>query len=175
MEQMSAASKISKMRWTSEEDQLLVQTVELHGTGDWSAVARALPQRNGKQCRERWINQLNPALKLEVWTAEEDHALLRLVSVQGHQWAKIAPFLHGRSVTSTKNRFSYLMRHFTREMALFHASPASRFAPVPMSVTVSSFVPSEPQVDVQRPKIRLPPISMITLGLKPKFDPEFWR
>ena len=32
--------------------------------------------RTGKQCRERWHNQLDPAIKKHHWSAEEDRILL---------------------------------------------------------------------------------------------------
>lgn len=33
--------------------------------------------RSGKQCRERWHNQLDPSIKKEQWTEEEDRILLQ--------------------------------------------------------------------------------------------------
>ena len=53
----------------------------------WAAIASNLPGRNGKQCRERWHNQLDPSIKRDSWTEEEDrilmevcHAVLRALS-----------------------------------------------------------------------------------------------
>merc|ERR1719247_444860 len=49
--------------WTTEEDTLVRSLVEAHGTKRWSLIASNLTGRTGKQCRERWHNQLDPAIK----------------------------------------------------------------------------------------------------------------
>ena len=38
-------------------------------------IAEDLPGRNRKQCRERWHNQLDPSIKKDGWTEEEDAVL----------------------------------------------------------------------------------------------------
>lgn len=47
-------------KWTAEEDMILAQLVTLHGQRDWGLIARHMPGRfrKGKQCRERWRNQV---------------------------------------------------------------------------------------------------------------------
>ena len=35
------------------------------GEGKWCMIAKSLPGRIGKQCRERWINHLNPNIKVK--------------------------------------------------------------------------------------------------------------
>jgi hypothetical protein len=42
------------------------------------------------QCRERYCNILDPSLKTEKWTLEEDKLLLDLAKQHGNKWAKIA-------------------------------------------------------------------------------------
>jgi len=37
--------------------------------------------RSGKQCRERWINALNPSLKTGGWTPDEDKLLFSLYQI----------------------------------------------------------------------------------------------
>lgn len=51
--------KLTK-KWTQEEDLILVQLVTMHGQRDWGLIARHMPGklRKGKQCRERWRNQV---------------------------------------------------------------------------------------------------------------------
>ena len=53
---------------TREEDDLVVQLVMQHGPKNWSNIAKHLPGRIGKQCRERWHNHLNPDIRKERWT-----------------------------------------------------------------------------------------------------------
>ena len=62
--------------WTDEEDATVRLQVDTHGTKCWSLIAASLTGRTGKQCRERWHNQLDPAIKKDNWTAEEDRTLL---------------------------------------------------------------------------------------------------
>lgn len=52
-------------KWTQEEDSLLTELVLQHGQRDWGLVASHMPgtHRKGKQCRERWRNQLDPNIK----------------------------------------------------------------------------------------------------------------
>ncbi|KAM3401050.1 hypothetical protein ACQJBY_005698 [Aegilops geniculata] len=50
--------------WTVEEDTLLRAKVHEFGKGRWAKVALYLPGRSGKQCRERWINQLDPNIEV---------------------------------------------------------------------------------------------------------------
>lgn len=46
----------------------------------WREVAKHVPTRSDKQCRERWANVLDPELRLYAeWTPEEDALLLRAV------------------------------------------------------------------------------------------------
>lgn len=56
--------------WTVEEDEQLRQLVENHGTGNWTLIAESLPDRTGKQCRERWHNHLGEGIKKGEWTEQ---------------------------------------------------------------------------------------------------------
>jgi hypothetical protein len=100
-----------KAKWSTEEDELLRQFVEIHGLGNWSVIAQNIPGRNGKQCRERWMNQLCPALNKDNWSPQEDAILLQQQRIFGNVWSQIAQFLPGRSPNSVKNRWSWLSRH----------------------------------------------------------------
>lgn len=39
-------------------------------------IAKSFPGRIGKQCRERWHNQLRPDIKREAWTDAEEIILI---------------------------------------------------------------------------------------------------
>ena len=100
-----------KSKWTPDEDKLLIDSVNKHGMGNWSLVSQSVPGRTGKQCRERWINQLCPALNKDNWTPQEDAILIQQQRIHGNFWSKIAQFLPGRSSNNVKNRWSWLSRH----------------------------------------------------------------
>jgi len=50
--------------------------VSEHGEGSWSAIAKHFPGRIGKQCRERWHNQLRPDIKRDAWSCSEEQMLI---------------------------------------------------------------------------------------------------
>ena len=53
--------------------------VGYYGPMRWSLMASILPGRakSGKQCRERWYNQLDPNIRKEGWTDEEDLVIIK--------------------------------------------------------------------------------------------------
>lgn len=53
---------VGKGAWTPEEDARLVRLVEEKGY-KWAEIAKELPGRIGKRCRERYMNHLNPELR----------------------------------------------------------------------------------------------------------------
>lgn len=58
-----------KGSWTPTEDTILREKRAAFGR-KWSKIAEYLPGRSGKQCRERYINHLNPNLKRGEWTGK---------------------------------------------------------------------------------------------------------
>lgn len=61
-----------KGSWTVEEDLILKEKVESYGLKRWKEISAFLPGRIGKQCRERWFNNVDPKLNKEKWTMAED-------------------------------------------------------------------------------------------------------
>jgi hypothetical protein len=61
-----------------QEDKRIIELVSEMGPKKWSVIAQELPGRIGKQCRERWHNHLNPDIRRDDWTAEEDRKLLEV-------------------------------------------------------------------------------------------------
>ena len=92
--------ELIKGSWTTKEDEMITIWVNEHGPRNWSALAQTLPGRLGKQCRERWVNNLSPDLIHQPWTEEEDKLLIEHQKKWGNKWAKIASLLPGRTDNS---------------------------------------------------------------------------
>ena len=52
--------------------------VNINQEKNWSKIAKHLPGRIGKQCRERWYNHLNPSINKEPWAASEDRIIVEV-------------------------------------------------------------------------------------------------
>lgn len=101
-----------KGSWTVEEDNILRDKRALYGR-KWAKIATHLPGRQGKQCRERYVNHLDPDLKKGEWTDDEEAILIALHEQHGNRWANIAKQLAGRSDNDIKNHwYSTIQRKF---------------------------------------------------------------
>jgi myb proto-oncogene protein len=106
-----SGSLLCKSKWTPQEDQQLRSAVAVCGTESWIRVANVVATRTGKQCRERWTEQIAPIISKDEWLPEEDAVLMRAHDISGNRWTSITTQLPGRSPLNVKNRWHWLKRH----------------------------------------------------------------
>lgn len=104
-------------KFTPDEDNKILDLIAQYGN-DWPKIAKNLPNRNAKQCRERYINYLNPSVNKNPWTEYEDQLLLEKFNEYGSKWTKIMNFFPGRSDIDIKNHYNKLIYRQTRRQKL---------------------------------------------------------
>ena len=101
---------LPKKKFSNEDDAKLQKIINEIGTQSWTQVAKAMGDRNPRQCKERWENYLNPAINTSPWTQEEDDLLIQKQLEIGSKWVTIAHFFNHRTDAQVKNRWQMLAR-----------------------------------------------------------------
>ena len=113
---MERRSRITK------EDEALFKLVEEYGTGEWAFISRKLAEiygicgRNGKQCRERWMNHIDPKVLKKHFEDEEEELLFAAIKKHGTKLAEIAKEMPGRSDNMIKNHFYSIIKKAFRKI-----------------------------------------------------------
>lgn len=115
--------------WTQAEDERLVSILpQLTGEDNkvnWTTVAEHMPGRDSKQCRDRWLNHLDPNVRktiFKAWTPEEDRKLVNFIQKHGTRWRLMQmTILPERTELTIKNRWnSSFKRRYTRFLSRRH-------------------------------------------------------
>lgn len=102
---------IRRGKWSEEEDKRLTLAIAAYGSKNWIKVQKHVPGRTDVQCRERWVNILDPNLKNESWTPEEDQRLIEAVrQCEKGKWSKVAALCFPRTDNQCWRRWKSLNR-----------------------------------------------------------------
>ena len=104
-------SKIHRVKFSIQEDKILVSLVNRFGTKNWNAISQMMKGRSPRQCRDRWNHYLTPTANTDnEWAEEEDQIIIRELKRIGKQWTFIASLLPGRTSIAVRNRSCKLSR-----------------------------------------------------------------
>jgi hypothetical protein len=103
----AAAFRAPRRNWKAEEDKKLNEAVKKHGKDCWVTVAVMVPGRTNVQCRQRWVDKLDPTYGKSAgkWTPEEDAKLTKAVKKHGNEWAAVAAMVSGRTNIQCRHRW----------------------------------------------------------------------
>ncbi|GBG30888.1 Transcription factor MYB98 [Hondaea fermentalgiana] len=140
-------AKKRRRRWLNFEDELLRDSVQSyldtqaphHESSKikipWNKIAQLIPNRNAKQCRDRWQAMRGPHSKRE-WSMEDDLCLLQLQKRFSNRWVRIAAAFPDRNDNMVKSRFRVLSKlkitpeHLIAQIDRCNASKQARKAVV---------------------------------------------
>jgi hypothetical protein len=135
-----SARLFPRRKFTLDEDNKLRALVDSFGTESWQNIARFVPQRTARQCRDRYNNYLVDSLMTDPWTPEEDALVIQQYHRIGAKWVEIGKMLKGRSGNNVKNRWH---KHLCRvDPTLLKLTPAASQPPLPPIPEAPAEVPT---------------------------------
>lgn len=122
--------KVNKVTWSDKENKILTEVINKFGTNNWTEIAvefnkvSAENSRTRKQCRDHWLNFLNPEVDRGKMTPQDELHLLCYWQQLGNRWVEIAKFM-GRSENWVKNNWKKILK----QEGLAEQKDVSKFIP----------------------------------------------
>jgi len=112
---------LKRKLWSKVEDEALQRLILPQAANpQWEAVAAQMVAldfaKTSKQCKDRWVNNLSPALNKTKWSCAESKELLSQYLCSGNKWKVISGIFAGRTDNSVKNQFFSVIRKSLRTM-----------------------------------------------------------
>jgi len=105
-----SSNQANRSFWKNSEDQTLKAFVMKYGTNNWSRISSVIRWKTPQQCKARWFEYLDPAIRRDGWTKEEDERLVKYIRIFPQQWRTIAETLgNGRTTTQCIQRYEELL------------------------------------------------------------------
>ncbi len=102
----SCNSNKKNVKWTKDEDDLLLDLVEKYDGRSWKKICSYIPGRSAIQCLHRWTKILKPGLVKGPWTPEEDTMLINYVKLYGAQdFSECSKIIKGRNNKQCRERW----------------------------------------------------------------------
>ena len=117
-ERVSKGKQGKKRYFTCTEDEMLLLLVKIMGEKKWKEIAKVIPEKSVRQCRERYKTYLKPGINHNDWTKEEDAKLEKLVTEIGPKWAILTNYFPGRTDNALKNRYNVHLNKADRSIAM---------------------------------------------------------
>lgn len=93
-----------KGHWTSEEDNQVSILIETHGK-NWAKISSEMKNRTGKQIRQRFLNFLDPKIKKEKFSIDEDMKIFKLFKHFKTNWRYYVKYIPFRTADMIKGRY----------------------------------------------------------------------
>lgn len=149
--------KKTRKTFSPEEDKNLLSLVRKYGETNWNIIAQNMPNRNSRQCRDRWRSYLRPTNLSDEWTEEEDNILLQKYSEFGSRWALIGKFLPQRSDIRIKNRVKLLLQQMKLKSMgiILEKYPENVFKNTAL-LNRTPYFAFQPQIIINKPVVQYP-------------------
>ncbi|CAG8752856.1 13932_t:CDS:2, partial [Acaulospora morrowiae] len=162
---LSKKQNIIHGRFSSEEDEKLLEYINKHGVGKWQDVAGHVGTRSEKQCRERYYGHLAPGVNKLPFT-ENEIKKIRELREEGYKWAEISRRLgnglettfDAQSFFSFSGRALYYPSVFLNDERLTNELPSMQLLPG-LPTYHSPLKPLEGINNNKQLNIQLPPIT----------------